>query len=567
MRRLTIAFAVVALVATACGQPPPGGAATTAPGTAAATASPTRGGTFIFAMWQEPTTLAPHHANQTIAGLVYSVAVEGLGTTDNDGNPQPRLAKSIPTVENGGVTISSDGKKMSVKWELQPGLKWSDGQALTSQDIVFTWQTWMKDPKSVSRAGFTEIESIDTPNDLTAMVNYKSIYAAYVGNFNDGLIPKHLLQNEADISKTDYVRRPLGTGPFKITEFKAGESITAERNPNYRVKDKPYLDKIIFKSVPSSQVAIAQLKAGEVHGMWNLVESEAADVEKDANIKIVFSPSNSTERIEFNLAANANPADPKVPHPVLGDVRVRRALIHATPKQAINEKLLFGKAKVGQSVNPQGWAADASITQESYDPKKANELLDQAGWVKGADGIRAKGGVRASLVINTTTGNQLRERVQQVIVDEWKQVGIELKIQNMPSAVLLSGNWDSDPRQRGNYDMALYTTTPASDPHTHMSQRYHSRQIPTDSNRSGQNRVRISDPELDKMIDEAGSTVDRTKRKDLYGKIFRKINELAPAIWLYARQNIDAHGPNVGGWKGHAWDEVVWNIEDWYLKK
>jgi peptide/nickel transport system substrate-binding protein len=562
-----MAVAVLGLIGSACGQPPPGGGATTTPaGTVAATSSPTRGGTFIFAMWQEPTTLAPHHANQTIAGLVLSVAVEGLGTTDNDGNPQPRLAKSIPTIENSGVNISSDGKKMSVKWELQPGLKWSDGQAVTSQDIVFTWQTWMKDPKSVSRAGFSEIESIDTPNELTAVVNYKSIYAAYVGNFNDGLIPKHLLQSEADISKTDYIRRPLGTGPFKITEFKAGESITAERNPNYRVKDKPYLDKVIFKSVPSSQVAIAQLKAGEIHGMWNLVESEAADVEKDASVKIVYSPSNSTERIEFNLAAKANPADPKVPHPFLGDVRVRRALIHATPKQAINDKLLFGKAKMGQSVNPQGWAADSSITQESYDQKKANELLDQAGWVKGADGIRSKGGVRASLVINTTTGNQLRERVQQVIVDEWKQVGVELKIENMPSAVLLSGSWDNDPRQRGNYDMALYTTTPASDPQTHMSQRYHSRQIPTDANRSGQNRMRLSDAELDKMIDDAGSTVDRTKRKDLYGKIFRKINELAPAIWLYARQNIDAHGPRAGGWKPHAWDEVVWNIEDWFLK-
>lgn len=563
MRRTLLALASLALLVAGCAQPPGGGAAT---GTPTAAAGPVRGGTFIFAMWQEPTTLAPHHANQTIAGLVADVAVEGLAETDPGGAYVPVLAKQIPTLQNGGVTMSTDGKKISVKWELQPGLKWSDGQAVTSQDIVFTWQTYMKDPKTVTRTGFSDIETIDTPNELTAVVNYKTVYASYQLNF-PYLIPKHLLQNEPDISKTDYIRRPLGTGPFKFTEFKAGESITAERNPNYRVKDKPYLDKIIFKSVPSSQVAIAQLKAGEVNGMWNLVESEAADVEKDPNIKLVLSPSNSVERIELNLAANANPADPKVPHPFLGDVRVRRALIHATPKEQINEKLLFGKAKVGQSVSPQGWAADASIQQESYDVKKANELLDQAGWsTKGADGIRTKGGARASLVIHTTTGNQLRERVQQVLVDEWKQIGVELKIQNMPSAVLLSGSWDNDPRQRGNYDMALYTTTAAIDPHVHMSQRYHSRQIPTAQNTSGQNRVRLSDPELDRMIDEAGSTLDQPKRKDLYGKIFRKINENAPAIWLYARQNIDAHRPNVGGWKQHAWDEVVWNVEDWFLR-
>src|SRR3989337_4324059 len=96
-------------------------------------------------------------------------------------------------------------------------------------------------------------------------------------------MPKHLLTGVEDISKHDYNRKPLGTGPFVVTDFKAGDSITVERNPNYRVKDKPYLDKLIFKSVPSSQVAIAQLKAGEVQGMWNLVESEAAEVEKDAH--------------------------------------------------------------------------------------------------------------------------------------------------------------------------------------------------------------------------------------------------------------------------------------------
>jgi len=572
LRRSLVVLGAISLVLGACTPPagPTGAspAATAAPATAAATAAPTKGGTFIFAMWQEPTTLAPQYANQTIAGLVGQVVWEGLAMTDPDGDYVPQLAKSVPTLQNGGVTISSDGKKMSVKWELLPGLKWSDGKPVTSEDIKFTWQERMRDPKVVSRAGFSDIESIDTPNETAAVVNYKSIYAAYPLNFSS-LIPKHVLQGVPDPSQTEFNRKPIGTGPFRIVDFKAGDSITLEKNTNYRfAPEKPYLDKIIFRSVPSSTVAIAQLKAGEGHGMWNLLESETPDIEKDANLKISFSPSNNVERIEINLAENNDPSDPSKPHPILGDVRVRRALIHATPKPQLVEKLLFGKAKVGSSVCPQGWAADKTITQEGYDPKKADELLDQAGWAKGADGIRAKGGVRLSLVINTTTGNKTREQVEQVLADEWRQRGIELKIQNMPSSVLLSGSWDDkDPRQRGTYDLALYTTNAAIDPGVHMSQRYHSRQIPTPQNKSGQNRVRISDPELDKMIDEAGSTLDLAKRKELYSKIFRKINEIAPAIWLYERGRIDAFRANALGWKPHAWDNITWNVDEWWLKK
>jgi len=570
-RSAAVIAAALSIVATACAPSTPSGASAApsaaASAAASATAATVRGGTVVFAIWQEPTTLAPHYANQTVAGLVNQIVVEGLAMTDPDGTYVPQLAKSVPTVANGGATVSADGKKLIVKWELQPGLKWSDGEPVTSQDVVFTWQTYMKDPKVVSRAGFSEIEKIDTPDDLTAVVTYKSLYAPYPTNFY-ALMPKHLLQGVEDISKTDYNRKPLGTGPFKFTEFKAGDSVVAERNENYRKKGQPYLDKIIFRSVPSSTVAIAQLKAGEVQGMWNLLESETPDIEKDANLKISFSPSNSVERIEMNLAENSDPSDPSKPHPILGDVRVRRALIYATPKAQLVEKLLFGKAKVGSSVNPQGWAADKAITQESYDPKKADELLDQSGWTKGPDGIRVKGGVRMSMVINTTTGNKTREQVQQVLADEWKQRGIELKIVNMPSSVFLSGSWDDkDPRQRGSYDLALYTTNAAIDPGVHMSQRYHSRQIPTPQNKAGQNRVRISDPDLDKMIDEAGSILDQAKRKELYGKIFRKINEIAPAIWLYERGRIDAFRTNVLGWQPHAWGDITWNTEGWSLKK
>src|SRR5687768_2321504 len=305
MGRLSIAFVVAGLIAAGCGQPPTGTTTSPAP-SAAASASPavTRGGTAIVAIWQFPSTLAAHYANQTVTDIVNNAVIEGLAETNNNGDYIPTLAKSVPTVANGGAKVSADGKKLDVTWELKPGIKWSDGAPLTSADIKYTWEIWMKDPKVNNRTGFSEIESIDTPNELTAVVHYRSVYAPYPLNFAS-LMPKHLLEKEADISKTDYVRRPLGTGPFKVTEFKPGDSITLEKNPNYRfAPEKPYLDKIVFRSVPSSEVALAQVKAGEVHAMWNVTESQTPELEEESTLAVQAVPGPSVERMEPNTAQN-----------------------------------------------------------------------------------------------------------------------------------------------------------------------------------------------------------------------------------------------------------------------
>ena len=568
VRRLSLAIAVLSLVLAACGQPAPGGGTAAAPSaTVAATASPTRGGTAIVAIWQFPSTLAAHYANQTVTDIVNNGVIEGLAETNTDGDYIPTLATKVPTVANGGAKMTADGKKLDVTWELKPGIRWSDGDPLTSADIKYTWEIWMKDPKVNNRTGFSEIESIDLPNDLTAVVHYKSIYAPYPLNFFS-LMPKHLLEKEADISKTDYVRRPLGTGPFKITEFKTDESITLEKNANYRgAPDKPYLDKIIFKSVPSSQVGLAQLQAGEVHAMWNLTEAQTPDVEKTAGLALQVVPGPTVERIELNTAENKEYTDPNSVHPVLGDIEMRKALLYATPKQSIIDKLLFGKAKPGSSPVSQGWAAYKE-PQEGYDPTKANATLDKAGWVKGSDGIRSKGGVRASLTYATTTGDQLRERVQQVLVDEWKAIGVEVKIQNQPSSVILSGSCTGkDPRKLGTFDLLMYASTPSIDPHSTILPRYHSKQIPTQADCSGQNYTRFKNPDADKAIEEAGSTLDIEKRKAAYAKVMKALNDAYVIIWMYDRANIDARVDGLQGWQANVWRRFTWDVQDWWLKK
>ena len=301
--------------------------------------------------------------------------------------------------------------------------------------------------------------------------------------------------------------------------------------------------------------------------MWGLTESQTPEVEKEASLALSVVPGPTVERIELNTALNKENTDPNSVHPVLGDIEVRKALLYATPKQQLIDKLLFGKAKPGSSPVSQGWAAYKE-PQEGYDPAKANAALDKAGWVKGADGIRSKGGTRASLTYTTTSGSQLRERVQQVLVDEWKAVGIEVKIQNAPSSVVLSGSCTGkDPRKLGTFDLLMYASSPSIDPHSTILPRYHSQQIPTASNCAGQNYTRIKDPSIDKAIDEAGATLDQDKRKAAYATVMKALNAAYVTIWLYDRADIDARSQKLSGWKPNSWQRFTWNVEDWFLKR
>jgi peptide/nickel transport system substrate-binding protein len=542
-------------------------------GTAGPTAqAPVKGGTMTVAVWQEPNTLYPYYATQTVSTLVYETVLEGLVLVTPEGNYQPVLAKEVPTTANGGLKLSSDGKRMDVTYRLKPNLKWADGQPLTSDDILFTWQAIMKDPKVTTRGGYDEITSIDTPDSLTAVVHYRSIYAPYASRFSSSagqpILPKHVLEKEADISKSEFVRTPFGTGPFKITEFKSADHITAERNPNYREAGKPYLDRIIFRSVPSREVAVAQLKAGEVDAMWNLLEAQLPDLAKQTDIKVHAVAGPSVERLEFNLAKPANPADRSVPHPVLGDVNMRHALVLATPKKQLVDKLLYGKATVAQSTLSIGWAAPKDVRQDDYNPTKAKQLLDQAGWVPGSDGIRVKSGVRASLKITTTTGDKIREEIEQVLIDEWKQIGVALEVSNVPSSVLF-GSWSANsPRKKGNFDINMYASSPDIDPQETVAQRFACDNIPRPENSgAGFNYYRYCDSQTDQLIQQAGSIVDQDKRKQLYSSILKRVNDAHISVWLYNRSNIDAYRFNVGGYKDNGWDNFTWNTQDWFVTK
>jgi peptide/nickel transport system substrate-binding protein len=472
------------------------------------------------------------------------------------------LATDVPTVANGAVRLLVDGT-MTVQWMLRPDIRWSDGAPLTSADVRFTWRAVMTDPRVTTREGYALITDVETPDERTALVRYRAIDAAYATRF-DAILPRHLLEGATDAVVAAYARAPLGTGPFRITEFASGDHVTAERNERYRVAGRPYLDRVIFRFVPSVEAAKAQLRTGEVDAAGSLGEADAVDLEGDAAIRVTSVPSPTVEALAFNLMRPGTTE----PHPVLADVAVRRALVLATPKDTIVQRLLFGRTRAAGSEIPIGWAARARTLQESHDRDRAASLLDDAGWRRAGDGIRAKDGVRMSLRVVSTTGNKLREQIEQVLADEWRAIGVELRITNVPSAVL-TGSWQSNGvRKRGDFDLLLAqaglgVTSP--DPQSYLAQRHRCDAVPrAENNGAGSNYERFCDERVDRILDEAGRTLERERRGELYGEVLSILNDRAIAIWLYERGRYDAFRTRIRGYAPNGWDVATWNAAEWH---
>jgi peptide/nickel transport system substrate-binding protein len=462
---------------------------------------------------------------------------------------------------------------------LKDGLKWSDGQPVTCDDVKFTWQAVIH-PKSgaVYTSGFRDIDRVDCPTPTTVVVVYKNFYAAYLGQFTNGILPKHGTGDPAEMTRWAYNRKPLGTGPFVVFEWVSGDHITLIRNRYYREAPKPNLNSVIIRITPSREVGTQLIKTGEVDVVWDLIESNVPELRPVAGVKISSAPGPGAERLVFNLAdpsLDAPPADEvaKHPHPILGDPRVREAIELGVNKKEINDKLLFGLATPGTNELHIGWAKCTTKVSE-YDPNRAKQLLEQAGWKVGPDGIRvaqgarfAKDGTRLRLKLQTTTGNKLREQAEQLLIDYMKQIGLEFYIENVPSAVLF-GSWASGAfRKHGHFDVLMYTTNPDADPHSQVEGYFASWKMPTAANSGdGFNYARWANKVADDNIKTAGSSADINARKKAYCAVMDEIVKDRPHVYLYSRSNIHAYRERLQGWIGTVWANAGWNAQDWSLK-
>jgi peptide/nickel transport system substrate-binding protein len=491
---------------------------------------------------REPDTL--NRFSTHILEDIQTCIVEGLTTTDEKMNVVPLLAASVPTLENGGVALRPDGG-MDVTWKLRPNIKWHDGVAFTSADVKFTVDA-INGPNynPESTDGFDRITSVDTPDPLTAVVHYKEVYAPYDIQFIRGALPKHVLEGRDIDRAQDYNRSPLGTGPYRVAAWQAGEFILLERVAHYwRGDEYPRIRQLLFRFVANTNTRINQLKAGEVHVVALMPWDKFREMRDVPSLVIHRTMGNAYEHVTLN--------ERQVP--AFADVRVRRALTHALDRELFVKTILDGLAPVAHGpVQPLSWAYTDQVTRYPFDPARARALLDEAGWKVGAGGIREKDGKRLAFTLITQAGFAIRETIAQAMERQWRDVGVDVKVQ-LHDGTAISAIWFE-----GRFDAMLHWWQMPSDPE--LTTFFAADRTPP----AGRNINFFRDEELTKLLYASDRTVDQGERKRLLGLAQQRIAELLPELPLYSITKLDAVPTALKGFTGNPSNAgIFWNVGDW----
>jgi peptide/nickel transport system substrate-binding protein len=517
-------------------------------------------GTVVVGVWQEPKGLIwnifyDSHANDLGASMYYTPVA-----TDENDNLVPQMLEVVPTTENGGV--SADGKTITLKFK--PGFTWHDGVPVTAEDYKFTWQ-FIMDPATVSQttAGWNIIQDVEVVDDLTAVVTLQESYVPFVAStLVFPILPKHALEGVADPGNSAFARAPLGNGPFVFKEWQPGDRIVVEANPNAPIP--PKIERIIFKFVPDMNTLLALLRTGDVDVAYDLRETQIAEIVKMQNVDVFALPGLSIERYYFNLR---NPADLTQPHPIFNDINVRKAIMMGMDRWSAVTGILQGYGEVAiTELDNHPWE-NTDLEAVPYDPEAAKAMLDAAGWVVGADGIRAKDGVRLSFRHSTTAGNQVRENLQLLFQQNLKDIGVEMVIDNYQSAVFFGGCATDGIFGTSNFDVMGFTNRPAS---IDLAQEWSDFFLTTSlkdcaTNPAGSNAWGYSNPVLDEQMACALNELDPEARVECIKAAQKTIYDDYFTLYVYDRLDVFAVSNRVTGvnptvFGGHTYSYTDWQV-------
>lgn len=551
--------------------PPEEPTATEAPPAEAPTQAPAEeqapdkhGGTAVIALIQEPGMMNQFFNVQSATDLSIALVQEPLFRANADGVYEPLLAAEVPSLENGG--ISED--YLTITYRLRDGITWSDGEPFTADDLVFTFDVY-KNPESVTQARpeFAQVESVTAIDDLTVEVKMSEINPGFLELWRV-VLPAYMFDSTAVTPEHPQARLPLGTGPFVFTDWIAGDRIELERNPNYwRDPELPYLDGITIKITPQKEAAIASYLAGEYDTLYFFVTGDLPQLQEaqDEGADIALELQENPSWVEWLWLNMSNYGDLSQPHPILGDPAIRAAIDYGVDRQAIIDEVLGGFGSLTNSLVYAGWAA-ADIPLTPYDPDMAMQILDEAGWVPGDDGIRVKDGQRASLKYQTISGDVVRELYQQIVQANMQQIGIEFVIENVPSTTMFAGYEEGGLLATGDYDIMMsrdgYYIEPTSWVYVFTEEF-----IPTEEHPSGFTYSHWVNPEFEALVAEARSTLDQSFRKELYQQASEIFAQERPAIPLYSSAWGWSWLSSLKGVSADYWDGIWPSAEEWYLEQ
>jgi len=531
------------------------------------------GGALKVLWWQGATLLQPHFASGTKDQEGSRIFYEPLGAWDADGNLVPILAAEVPTLANGGV--SRDGK--SITWKLKRNVQWHDGKPFTADDVVFT-AAYAADPAtSAYTAGSYKDVKVTKVDSHTVKVEYQKPSPFWADPFVSAagmIIPKHIFESFKGATSRDAPAnlKPVGTGPYKFVDFKPGDMLRGAINTSYHEANRPYFDTIEMKGGGDAvSAARAVLQTGEYDYAWNLqVEDELLlRLEQGGKGKTSIVPGGNIEFIQLNMAdpwteTDGERSHPKSKHPILSEFAVRQAISLCIDRDGV-QKFIYGRTGIATANflnNPQRFVS--KNTKYEFNPDKAAQVLEAAGWKKGSDGIREKGGKKLKLVFQTSI-NGPRQKTQQIIKQAAQKAGIDMELKAVPASVYFSSDTaNTDTYTKLFVDMQMFTTTmPQPDPEVFMNQ-YLTDQFATKANKwLGRNSTRYSNPEYDKAYLAAQSEMDPVKRAALFVRMNdMPVNDIAIIPVVYRPRTSAAVHSLVAPLSG--WDNDLWLLKDWY---
>jgi len=494
----------------------------------------------VIGITQFPSSFHPNIDSMMAKTFILSMAGRPFTSYDKDWNLTCMLCPVLPTIENGGAKQERGlkGRKgIAVTYKINPKATWGDGMPVTTKDVVFTWKVGRHPKTGVSDMEFyRSLYKIDAIDDKTFTLHFDKLTFEYNAINGLNLLPAHVDEvNFADPAAyknrtaydTDTTNEGLYFGPYLISEVVSGSHVALEPNPHWYGK-KPYFNRIVVRVIENTAALEANLLSGGIDmiaGELGLTIDQAIAFEKRHGRKynILYKPGLIYEHIDLNLD-----------NPILKDLRVRKALLHAIDRNAISQRLFAGRQPVAHSsVNPLDWVYDKGVKTYAFDQKAAARLLNEAGWTQWKKGFRYNAkGEKLTLELMTTAGNRTRELVEQVLQSQWKGVGIDVRIKNQPARVFFGLTVTE--RKFTGLAMFAWISAPENVPRTTL----HSAHIPTPNNNfAGQNYTGFKNAEMDEVLEKIEVELDRNKRLGLWKRLQDIYVAELPVIPLYFRAN------------------------------
>lgn len=496
------------------------------------------GGTVNIGLIGDPVAFMTTHTTDTTSGAVEDMVYNQLGRIDEDIEIQPELAHDWE--------ISDDG--LTYTFHLEEDVYFHDGEPLTSEDVKFTFDIFLDEDYTGPRASyFSSVDEVVAVDETTVEFHLDEIDARVLANVTAfGIMPKHHLEDipAEELEESDFSRDPIGSGPFTFEEWEDGQYLQLEANEDYW-EGEPNLDRITMSIVGDQNAAMAQLEAGDIDittiPATDFSTAEAWDEEGLIDLR-------STLGFQYNYMGYNMDRD------MFADKETRQALTHAIDREAIIDQVGQGQGEVAHGpVSPLSWAYSEDMPEFEYDPDRARELLEEAGWEEGGDGILERDGERFEFTLATNSGNQIREDIAVIVQSMLNDVGVEVTPEYVEWGAFLDQiqppNWD--------FDAVILGWGLATDPDP--SALWHSREY-----EQGQNNVNYQNDEVDELIDENIRIVDEEERAEMLQEIFEMIAEDQPYTFLYYPNDLKAVPTNLEGFVHHPRLDF-YRPQDWSL--